>query len=232
MIYILLLEENKWYIGYTDRKNGDRFQEHFSGNGSKWTQLYKPIQVMEWREGTLEEENKITLEYMEKYGWWNVRGGSYCQVEMTKPPKQLIPEMPVPIAKLKRIYKNGKWSTIRITPSYTTQKKPKNVNKLYNKIKKYDKAEECYRCGRKGHLKENCYAKTILKKNHKNGDDNECEDEDEGEYEVGGEIGNNDSDEYEIDQGYEIYYAPLDKQPGYTFNYDDYEYDNIDKIHC
>lgn len=142
MIYILLLEKDKWYIGYTDREDGERFAEHFTGNGSKWTQKYKPIQVIEWREGTLEDENKVTLEYMKKYGWWNVRGGSYCNVEMSAPPKQLVPELPSRINNVVSI-------------------KPKNINKTTS----YKKSDACYRCGRDSHYAIDCYATT-----HINGD--------------------------------------------------------------
>jgi predicted GIY-YIG superfamily endonuclease len=91
MIYVLLLEQNKWYVGYTDRENGNRFPEHFNNNGSKWTQLYKPLKVVEWRQGTLIDENNVTLEYMKKYGWQNVRGGRYCNIKMKNPPKKLLP---------------------------------------------------------------------------------------------------------------------------------------------
>lgn len=95
MIYILLLEKNKYYIGYTARRDGERFQEHFEGGGAKWTQKYKPVIVLEWREGTEQDENDVTLELMEKHGWTNVRGGKWCQVEMVKPPKELLARMGV-----------------------------------------------------------------------------------------------------------------------------------------
>ncbi|ARF11873.1 hypothetical protein Klosneuvirus_3_8 [Klosneuvirus KNV1] len=170
MIYVLLLEKDKWYVGYTDRKDGERFTEHFTGNGSKWTQLYKPVQVMEWRKGTLEDENTVTLEFMEKYGWWNVRGGSYCNVEMSKPPKQLTPKLPKsittttkmktpniakiqvkppesPINTTKRIFKNGYWRTIKVTTP-KTNKNIANTDEL-----------NCSRCGNDGHTQEKCYAK-------------------------------------------------------------------------
>jgi len=31
---------------------------------------------------------------MQMYGWWNVRGGKYCNVEMTGPPAALKPKLP------------------------------------------------------------------------------------------------------------------------------------------
>ena len=37
MIYVLLLEENKFYVGYSERAVGERFIEHFNYQGSKWT---------------------------------------------------------------------------------------------------------------------------------------------------------------------------------------------------
>jgi predicted GIY-YIG superfamily endonuclease len=43
-IYILKLEENKWYVGKTYRKVKERFQEHLDGKGSSWTKKYKPIE--------------------------------------------------------------------------------------------------------------------------------------------------------------------------------------------
>jgi predicted GIY-YIG superfamily endonuclease len=152
MIYILLCEKNKWYIGYTDRQDGERFDEHFSNIGSKWTQKYKPIQVMEWREGTLEDENKVTLEYMQKYGWWNVRGGSYCNVDMCNPPKQLMPLLPKPINQPNNIP----------IKQYVKKPvdKPKSVNKPINKPTYVKKTKSCYKCGRDSHTASNCYAST------------------------------------------------------------------------
>lgn len=181
MIYILLLEKGKWYVGHTDRKDGDRFTEHFSGNGAKWTQLYKPIQVMEWREGTLADENRVTLEYMEIYGWWNVRGGSYCNVEMSAPPKQLMPKLPAQINKpqnilipkeikqeTKKVFKNGRWITIKI-----------NESKQIKPIKKTN-AGACNRCGRQGHYESKCFANTDIDGDYINSEsDNESDSDSE-----------------------------------------------------
>jgi predicted GIY-YIG superfamily endonuclease len=74
-VYVLQLECNKYYIGYTERQRDERFLEHFQNNGSKWTKKYKPLDVLKIISGTLQDEDEITLQYMKKYGWWNVRGG-------------------------------------------------------------------------------------------------------------------------------------------------------------
>ncbi|CEO94358.1 CCHC-type domain-containing protein [Plasmodiophora brassicae] len=90
MIYALLLEQNKIYVGYSARPVGERFIEHFNANGCEWTSLYRPLEVLLIREGGPSEENELTLEMMEKYGWYNVRGGCWCKIDMDKCPPALL----------------------------------------------------------------------------------------------------------------------------------------------
>lgn len=90
MIYVLRLEEGKYYVGYSERLEDRGFSHSFNRKGTKWTQIYKPISLMDLREGTLEDEDKVTIEYMSKYFWQNVRGGKWTQVEMSMPPKELL----------------------------------------------------------------------------------------------------------------------------------------------
>ena len=49
IIYALLLESNKYYIGKTNETKGVnlRFQEHLSGIGSEWTKIYTPISIIQ-----------------------------------------------------------------------------------------------------------------------------------------------------------------------------------------
>lgn len=83
-LYILKLEDDKYYVGITARSNPeDRIQQHISGYyGAKWTKKHKPIETLELRDlGSLtteeaeREEKTTTLAYMDKYGYQNVRGG-------------------------------------------------------------------------------------------------------------------------------------------------------------
>jgi len=83
-IYVLCLEGGRYYIGKTDDV-AKRYKQHLSGSGSAWTRKYKPISL----ENTIEnvspfEEDKITKEYMSKYGIDKVRGGSYVEVELSE----------------------------------------------------------------------------------------------------------------------------------------------------
>ena len=83
-IYILRLAEGKYYVGKSDNVL-TRLQQHMNGNGSAWTQKYKPVALEKTMENVSPfDEDKITKEYMSKYGIDNVRGGSYVQIELSK----------------------------------------------------------------------------------------------------------------------------------------------------
>jgi hypothetical protein len=80
-IYVLKCERNKYYIGKTSRPLQIRAKEHFTNQGSEWTRLYKPIEVIEKIDDADDfDEDKYTKIYMNKYGIDNVRGGSYTQL--------------------------------------------------------------------------------------------------------------------------------------------------------
>jgi cellular nucleic acid-binding protein len=76
-IYILKLENNKYYVGKTDNLE-KRKQEHLKGTASSWTKKYKPIAIERIvQNASPYDEDKYTIEYMGKYGIDNVRGGIY-----------------------------------------------------------------------------------------------------------------------------------------------------------
>lgn len=82
-IYVLLLEGNKYYIGKT--KNPKiRVNDHFNRNGSYWTKLHPPKNVIEVTPlSDSFDEDKYTLKYMVKHGIDNVRGGSFSQIKLS-----------------------------------------------------------------------------------------------------------------------------------------------------
>ena len=82
-IYILKLQEDKYYIGKTYKPILERYMEHCKGVGSAWTRKYPPICILEeYNEVSEFEEDKFTKIYMSKYGIENVRGGAYCRMNM------------------------------------------------------------------------------------------------------------------------------------------------------
>ena len=50
---------------------------------------HKPLQVISVMEGDESRENEITLQMMDTFGWRNVRGGRWCQVELGEAPMAL-----------------------------------------------------------------------------------------------------------------------------------------------
>ena len=75
--YVLRLSSGKYYVGKTDNMDR-RWKEHLTGTGSAWTSKYPPIAIEKTiRNASPFEEDKVTKEYMNKYGIDNVRGGSY-----------------------------------------------------------------------------------------------------------------------------------------------------------
>ena len=85
-IYILALEENKYYVGKWKPANvAKRIQQHFDGKGAKWTKRYRPYRVcriIHDRDDT--DETIVTIEMMKIHGIENVRGGSLSRVCLTK----------------------------------------------------------------------------------------------------------------------------------------------------
>ncbi|WP_405351582.1 GIY-YIG nuclease family protein [Nonlabens sp. Asnod3-H03] len=90
-IYVLRLENEKYYVGQTTNVE-ERFKSHKKGKlSSDWTKLNNPIDVIDVIETRFTEvseamflENSITIEFMKKYGWKNVRGGDFCTLDIEK----------------------------------------------------------------------------------------------------------------------------------------------------
>ena len=86
-IYVLKLCKGKYYVGLSHNVK-KRFERHKCGEGAKWTQLYKPIKILEATKTPYNSyknagpmEDAKTIEMMKKYGRENVRGGIYSAVD-------------------------------------------------------------------------------------------------------------------------------------------------------
>ena len=84
-VYILSLAGGHFYVGFSQDLHV-RIASHFLGAGSRFTQLHKPLSVLSVQPGDTMLETCVTISLMATHGWEKVRGGSYCTVEMTKPP--------------------------------------------------------------------------------------------------------------------------------------------------
>jgi len=82
-IYILTLQDNKFYIGKTNTPY-KRISSHFSNDGSAWTKKHKPVDIFKIIPNCDDfDETKYTLEFMKMHGINNVRGGLYCNITLS-----------------------------------------------------------------------------------------------------------------------------------------------------
>lgn len=92
-VYTLLLEQNKYYVGKTDNPQF-RIDSHFHASGSAWTKKYPPLKLLDLIPDCDHfDEDKYTKVYMNKYGINNVRGGSFCQIELDKITYEMLEKM-------------------------------------------------------------------------------------------------------------------------------------------
>lgn len=88
-LYILKLEQDKWYVGITTQSVEKRFAQHKKGfAGARWTKKYRPIDIYDVHdlgycdiERAQKFEGRVTRKYMEQYGDNNVRGGDLTDVD-------------------------------------------------------------------------------------------------------------------------------------------------------
>ena len=164
-IYVLLLRDKKIYVGYTERGNMQRIVEHFLGIGARWTQIYSPVMLLAWYEGSKTDEEIITLELMRSVGWQNVRGGKHVRVDMNSPPEELLT-------------KESKLLLVRVQNIMDTKRSDFEVDKL--SIPAYH--GRCIRCARYGHNETYCMSRAYtrgrcLRCNHIGHDSNDCHEE-------------------------------------------------------
>jgi cellular nucleic acid-binding protein len=180
-IYILKLQNGKYYVGKTDNLE-KRKQQHMNGTASKWTKKYKPISVEKIIPNASDfDEDKYTKEYMHKFGIDNVRGGTYVTEELDEiqyytlqkeiwGAKNLCTQCGqsghfVKYCKYETdVNSNDIWGCEYCDKEFDTEdscEKHERYCKNKNKnVNIYKTSITCYRCGRSGHKSPDCYART------------------------------------------------------------------------
>ena len=136
-IYVLECEGGNVYVGKTTR-GLKRLKQHINGRGAEWTKLHKPKRVIEYyTNATDADERKVTNQMIKKYGAKRVRGAGLTKRKLTK-------------KEIDNLNKKVGFTSSRTVKKKTTSKK---------KPTKYT----CGRCGRQGHNRTQCYAKSTAK---------------------------------------------------------------------
>ncbi len=223
-IYSLKLQNNKFYIGKTDNPNF-RLENHFNDSGSAWTKKYNPISIHQVIPDCKDhDEQRITQEYMKKYGIDNVRGGPWCGVKLDSDEIRFIKKLiqsendecyqcgsknhfakdctkkKISKKNSKKFYNEPIWECEFCNKEFdslkgcrfhenihcTKRRRKKNksfdsAHALFDELK--DSSDEeysdeeylsddyyykqtnytCFRCGRKGHMANNCFASKHIK---------------------------------------------------------------------
>jgi hypothetical protein len=178
-----------------------RYQQHMNGQGSAWTKKYKPMSLLESRDGVSPfEEDKVVKEYMAKYGIENVRGGAYVTEELDEVQEYSL-QKEIWAAKdcCTECGRKGHWAktcnaTTDINGNSLCSWECENCSKEFDDKKECEEHErscgrrvntiysenQCYSCGKYGHYATSCY-KNIYKSKKINSSDNS--DLDESDYE-------------------------------------------------
>jgi len=157
-VYTLKLEGGKFYVG----KSNDpisRIKAHTRSRGSKWTSLYKPVRVIEVIENCDNfDEDKYTIKYMKIYGIDNVRGGSFCKLELTEQDTQTINKMICCSGnKCFRCGRSGHFITNCYASTHID-----GYSLIESESESDSESDDelvCFRCGRYGHFVSKCYAR-------------------------------------------------------------------------
>ena len=93
-VYILRLENNKWYVGQSNYLSR-RLAQHFLHHGSYWTRAFTPLAVYAIMRGGVDVEKSQTLAMMREHGWNNVRGSDWTMLcDIDRPVELDVVTMP------------------------------------------------------------------------------------------------------------------------------------------
>ncbi len=169
-IYVLELSEGKYYVGKTQDIE-QRICQHLTANSNAvnpsrnlscaFVQKYRPIRGFTSKEGCDGDEDATTLEMMAAHGIDNVRGGAFCEMNLSEETKKVIQKMIH--SRQNCCYTCGETGHFAKDCEFVVTEPAAKAHGRESKSCPSD--TKCARCGRDGHETATCYAKK-----HINGD--------------------------------------------------------------
>jgi predicted GIY-YIG superfamily endonuclease len=82
-VYVIRCKGDKYYVGSTCDLCR-RLKQHFSGRGARFCRVFGAEEIVYVERvpafRLLVRERELTLEYMRKFGWYNVCGYAWCEI--------------------------------------------------------------------------------------------------------------------------------------------------------
>lgn len=168
-LYVLKLQGDKFYIGKSAQLQA-RLQGHFNGTATSWTKLHAPQEAILVRplQSDFEEDN-TTLTYMAEHGIENVRGGSWCEPNLSQSDKSsILKQITHTQGRCFKCGGKGHMAKNCLSTSMSqlsisvTPRSPSPTQSSTSSTSSWESINHtvtCFRCGRKGHYATNCYAR-------------------------------------------------------------------------
>ena len=153
-IYVLKLTDGKYYVGKSSNLEL-RIKSHFNGSSNcAWTNLHRPVEVVEIIASTNpHDENNVTINYINRMGMDNVRGGQYATVKLSQGDKDAI---------LKTITSlNDQCHYCSEYGHFAKDCNRKQQNEDSSSVVLSKHPYVCKRCQRQGHNTRQCFAITM-----------------------------------------------------------------------
>jgi GAG-polyprotein viral zinc-finger/GIY-YIG catalytic domain len=157
-VYVLKLKHGKYYVGTADDVDR-RFAQHCAGDGtgSEWTRRHEPIEIVHQQRGNRFFENMLVLQWMNRFGLDNVRGGTFSSVVLQQAQRdEITRQLNHAANRCLNCGSQNHW--VSQCPVFSGSTEEQERGREYGRRRRM----ECTRCGRDSHTEEDCFAGSHL----------------------------------------------------------------------